>query len=78
LTGKEDYFLNFNRDEIFKGIVAVEGHFRNVKPGFEAGDLACIVKHLADVEGHCDEAISHSLIAEGKETSSKFQRRSVK
>jgi len=74
MPGKEDYFLSFNRDEIFKGIVAVEGHFRNVKPGFEAGDLACIVKHLADVEGHCDEAISHSLIVEGKETSAKFQQ----
>lgn len=74
MTGKEDYFLSFNKDEIFKGIVAVEGHFRNIKPGFEPGDLACIVKHLADIEGHCDEAISHSLMVEGKETSSKFQQ----
>jgi len=74
MPGKEDYFLTFNRDEIFKNLIAVEGHFRNVKPEFEAGDLSCIVKHLADIEGHADEAISHSLIAEGREVSEKFQQ----
>ena len=74
MPGKEDYFLTFNKDEIFKNLIAVEGHFRNVKPGFESGDLACIVKHLADIEGHADEAISHSLIAEGKEVSAKYQQ----
>jgi len=74
MPGKEDYFLNFNKDEIFKNLIAVEGHFRNVKPGFESGDLACIVKHLADIEGHADEAISHSLIAEGKDVSAKYQQ----
>jgi len=74
MPGKEDYFLTFNKDEIFKNLIAVEGHFRNVKPGFESGDLACIVKHLADIEGHADEAISHSLIAEGKDVSAKYQQ----
>ncbi|GAH10463.1 unnamed protein product, partial [marine sediment metagenome] len=31
-----------------------------------------IVKHLADAEGHCDEAVSHSLISEDSETSKRF------
>lgn len=73
-TSKESYYLNFNRDEIFKNLIASEGHFRNFtslkkdKTGF----LNCIVKHLADAEGHCDEAISHALIAESEETSKNF------
>lgn len=71
---KESYYLNFNRDEIFKNLIASEGHFRNfinIKED-EKGFLNCIVKHLADAEGHADEAISHSLIAEDRETSRKF------
>jgi len=73
-TSKESYYLIFNKDEIFKNLLASEGHFRffnnlkEDKPGF----LNCIVKHLADAEGHCDEAISHALIAEDGETSRKF------
>lgn len=73
MVGSESYFLEFNKDEIFKNIIAVEGHLRNVKPEYDAGDLACIVKHLADIEGHCDEAISHSLVAEGESSSKKFR-----
>jgi len=71
---KERYYLNFNRDEIFKNLIASEGHFRNFKSLKEdtAGYLNCIVKHLADAEGHCDEAISHALIAENEETSRSF------
>jgi len=73
-TSKEGYYLNFNRDEIFKNLIASEGHFRNftnIKKD-EKGFLNCIVKHLADAEGHCDEAISHALIAENEETSRSF------
>ena len=71
---KERYYLNFNKDEIFKNLIASEGHFRNFKSTKEdtAGYLNCIVKHLADAEGHCDEAISHALIAENEETSRNF------
>ena len=71
---KEGYYLNFNRDEIFKNLIASEGHFRNFINLKEdaAGYLNCIVKHLADAEGHCDEAISHSLIAETKDKSQRF------
>ncbi|KKM03626.1 hypothetical protein LCGC14_1772580, partial [marine sediment metagenome] len=62
---KEAYYLSFNRDEIFKNLIAGEGHFRNFNSQKEdsVGFLNCIVKHLADAEGHCDEAVSHALIA---------------
>lgn len=71
---KEGYYLNFNRDEIFKNLIASEGHFRNFTNIKEdsSGFLNCIVKHLADAEGHCDEAISHALIAENEESSRSF------
>ena len=71
---KESYYLNFNKDEIFKSLIACEGHFRNLKSTDKdsAGFLNCIVKHLADAEGHCDEAISHSLIVDGKDSSNSF------
>jgi len=71
---KENYYLTFNKDEVFKSLIACEGHFRNLKSVKQdsMGFLNCIVKHLADAEGHCDEAISHSLIVDGKESSQKF------
>ena len=71
---KESYYLTFNKDEIFKSLIACEGHFRNLKSADKdsAGFLNCIVKHLADAEGHCDEAISHSLIVDGKDSSNSF------
>lgn len=73
-VAKEKYYLGFNKDEVFKSLIACEGHFRNLKSVGKdsAGFLNCIVKHLADAEGHCDEAISHSLIADGKDSSKKF------
>ncbi len=73
-TSKESYYLNFNKDEIFKNLIASEGHFRNFNDlkQDKAGFLNCIVKHLADAEGHCDEAISHALIAKDRETSRRF------
>ena len=71
---KERYYLGFNKDEIFKSLLATEGHFRNYTNLKEdrTGFLNCCVKHLADAEGHCDEAISHALIAEDSETSRRF------
>lgn len=73
-TSKESYYLSFNKDEIFKNLIASEGHFRNFKSlkEDEKGFLNCIVKHLADAEGHCDEAISHALIAESEDSSRDF------
>ncbi len=71
---KESYYLTFNKDEVFKSLIACEGHFRNLKSVDKdsRGFLNCVVKHLADAEGHCDEAISHSLIVDGKDSSMKF------
>ena len=73
-NSRESYYLNFNRDEIFKSLIASEGHFRNFTSLKEdtAGFLGCVVKHLADAESHADEAVSHALIAEDAETSRKF------
>ena len=73
-NSKERYYLTFNKDEIFKSLIACEGHFRNLKSTDKdsAGFLNCIVKHLADAEGHCDEAISHSLIVDGSDSSNYF------
>ncbi len=71
---KESYYLIFNKDEIFKNLIASEGHFRNFKSQKEdeKGFLNCIVKHLADAESHADEAVSHALIADGAKASRKF------
>jgi len=65
-AGKEAQFLNYNKDEFFKGIIQTEGHFRN-------GAIPCCVKHLADCEGHCDEGVSHALIAESSGNSEKWK-----
>lgn len=72
MPGSEEYFLGYNQDEIFKWVLAAEGHFRYVKPGSKSEDLACIVKHLAEIEGHSDEAVSHALIARGEDASRKY------
>lgn len=74
-TGKEAGYLEYNQDEIFKNLIAAEGHFRNVKASDKeeaAGFMNCVVKHLADAEGHADEAISHS-IATNKTEAEKYQ-----
>jgi hypothetical protein len=74
-AGKEEYYLKFNKDEVFKNLIATEGHFRNVEEtGVDReGFLNCAVKHLADAEGHLDEAISHSLIVENEVSSKMFR-----
>jgi hypothetical protein len=66
--GKEAGFLEYNKDEIFKNLIAAEGHFRNISEAKTGPELAevqgfmnCAVKHLADAEGHADEAVSHTI-----------------
>gem|GEM_PF-2594916 len=73
MVGDARAFLRFNKEEIFKDLLAVEGHLRNVKPGYKSQDLACIAKHLADAEGHADEAISHAAELGDDEASRKFR-----
>ena len=75
-TGKEKYYLRFNKEEIFKNLIATEEHFRNVEEaGIDTeGFLNCNVKHLGSCESHADEAISHALIAETEESSEKFRK----
>lgn len=82
--GKEAKFLQYNKDEIFKNLLGAEGHLRKVaenslptgtilsvdpQPGF----INCVVKHLADMEGNADEAVSHSAVVADEQTSSEFR-----
>lgn len=69
MTGDPKLFLKWNKDEIFKGLIAIENHFRYLR----SGDFGCIIKHLAEVEGHCDEAISHAAELGLEELSNKFR-----
>lgn len=72
---KEAEFLEYNRDEIFKNLLATEGHLRNLRAeGYSPEYYSCIIKHLADAESHADEAISHSLVISGEEESGKYER----
>lgn len=43
---KEQYFLEYNRDNIFKDLIQAETHFRNLKDSanFKEGHANCIVK----------------------------------
>jgi len=72
---KEQYFLNYNRDNIFINLNQSEDHFKNLKTSdTEKGHLNCVVKHLAIAEGEANEAISHALVAEGLEQSQNYER----
>lgn len=75
-AGKEKFFLRYNQDEIFKGLLATESHFRNVqgKDLDDSGFMNCAVKHLAEVEGHADEAICHSVVVADAKTSDNFKK----
>ena len=75
VTGKEAYYLQYNKDEIFKNLLAAESHLKTVEdqPAGDNGFMNCVVKHLADAEQHSDEAISHSLVAANEEKSENFK-----
>lgn len=53
-------FLEYNRDEAFKNLLAAEEHLRFAKPGSTGEEAGCIIKHLAEVESHADEGVSHA------------------
>lgn len=75
-SGKEPAFLVFNKDEIFTNLLHTEGHFKKLssgKPDTE-GYMNCAVKHMADAEGHAEEAIGHSLVVNGSEMSGRFAK----
>ncbi len=58
---REEYFLEYNVDNIFINLIQLETHLRNLDTtDNEKGHSACLVKHLAEVEGESSEAISHS------------------
>ncbi|MFN3330493.1 MAG: hypothetical protein ACK419_06170, partial [Pyrinomonadaceae bacterium] len=73
MVGDAKSFLLWNKDEIFKNLIAIEGHLRNVKPEFKSQDLSCLVKHAADIEQHADEAVSHAAELGMDDLSAKFR-----
>lgn len=76
MTAKEQYYLEYNKDNIAKNLIQAEEHFRNIDPQAEqvVGFQNCILKHLLNAEAEAEEAISHSLIVEGEEKAKKFQQ----
>lgn len=74
VAGREAYYLRYNKDEIMKGLLASEGHFRNVqgKGLDDKGFMQCAVKHLSECESAADEAVCHSVIVADAETSEHF------
>lgn len=71
---KENYFLRYNNDEIFKGLLATEGHLRNIEgKNIQKNELGCVIKHSAEIESHADEAISHALIVQDKGKSDSYR-----
>ena len=73
MPGDAKRFLTFNKDEIFKSLLAVEGHLRQLKPEFKGEDLRCLVKHLGEAESHADEAVSHTAELKLDVESGKFK-----
>lgn len=56
---QEEYFLEYNKDNIFKNLIQCEDHLKNLsEPGFNQ----CALKHLLFTEGELEEAVTHSLI----------------
>lgn len=55
----EQYFLSYNKENIFKNLIQAEDHLKNLD---EEGFNQCSLKHLSFAEAEADEAISHSLI----------------
>ena len=55
----EQYFLEYNKDNIFKNLIQCEDHLKNLsEPGFNQ----CALKHLLFTEGELEEAVTHSLV----------------
>ena len=55
----EEYFLEYNKDNIFKNLIQAEDHLKKLnEPGFNQ----CALKHLLFVEGELEEAVTHSLV----------------
>ena len=71
MAGDAAAFLRWNKEELFKALLAAEGHLRAAGPGTQ--DLSCVVKHLAEAESHADEAVSHAAELGDDLASSRFR-----
>ena len=65
---REEYFLNYNEDNIMSNLLQAEDHLRNIEGGAPAEHGSCIMKHLLLVKGEADEGISHSSVAMPEKT----------
>ena len=66
----EQYFLSYNKENIFKNLIQAEDHLKNLD---EEGFNQCALKHLSFAEAEADEAISHSMVFIPEKTES-FKR----
>ncbi len=74
---KYEYFLKYNKLNIFQALLQAETHLRNLqnRPGhlsYDEGHASCVLKHLAEALGEAREAQSHSLELNKPEVSKKF------
>jgi hypothetical protein len=71
---KEQYFLEYNKENIASNLIQSEAHLRRIEKGpIQGGHANCVVKHSLDSEGECREATSHALVVESGEKSQKFK-----
>jgi len=61
----EEYFLKYNKDNIFKNLVQAEDHLKKVK---EPNFAQCALKHTMFAEGEAEEAVGHSMSVEPEST----------
>ena len=62
-------FLQFNEDNIFQNLLQLEDHFRHLSErNNKLGHGSCCTKHLHLIIGECNEAISHSSLANPAKT----------
>lgn len=66
---RESHFLGYNEREIFKQLISLEEHSRNLDENQSNAEVGCFWKHMASLEGHIDEAISHSAEVAPEKTS---------
>jgi hypothetical protein len=71
---KEQYFLNYNIENIATDLIQSEVHLRRLGEGpIQGGHANCVVKHALHAAGECNEATSHALIADSGEKSQRFK-----
>ncbi len=60
---KEQYFLDYNDENLMKNSLAIEDHLRNLDNNYGKGHASCVTKHALILIEQLDEAQSHCTIA---------------